>query len=227
MKKKLLVFFYITFFSTGLVNISFSQETKTIETKNKIITEIKLPTPDLNSGKSLMQALKERRSTRSFSTKELPLNILSNLLWAAKGTNRSESKGITAPSAHNWQEIDVYVAKKEALYIYDPETHSLHPVLKKDIREKTGIQKFTQIAPVNLIYVANLQKMSGAAKDDKIFYSATDTGFISQNVYLFCASENLATVVLGWVDKPGLEQAMNLTKDKKVILTQPVGYPEK
>jgi len=227
MTKKLFLIYAITFLTTSLIKLSFSQETPPAEAPSPTVKTIKLPSPDLNGGKMLMQALKDRHSTRSFSTKELPLNILSNLLWAARGINRTESHGITVPSAHNWQEIDVYVAKKEALYIYDPNSHSLYPVLKKDIRKDTGIQKFTEIAPINLIYVANFPKMTGASIEEKTFYSGIDTGFISQNVYLFCASENLATVVLGWVDKEKLEQAMHLTKDKKVILTQPVGFHKK
>ena len=226
MPKKLFVIFSITFFCSTAINSSFCQNIKQTQDQSQQIQAIKLPAPELQSGKLLMQALKNRHSTRSFSTKELPLNILSNLLWAAKGINRSESKKLTAPSAHNWQEIDIYVATKEALYSYDPQSHSLNPVLKKDIRKNTGIQNFTEVAPVNLIYVANFAKMTGASNEDKIFYSATDTGFISQNVYLFCASENLATVVLGWVDKPTLKKVMGLTEDKRIILTQPVGYPE-
>ena len=95
----------------------------------------------------------------------------------------------------------------------------------KDIREFTGKQDFTQKAPLNLIYVVDYSRMSTNSKN-KAFYSATDTGFISQNVYLFCASENLATVVLGWVDKPALKKIMELKEDQEIILTQPVGYPE-
>ena len=98
--------------------------------------------------------------------------------------------------------------------------------MNKDIREYTGYQEFANIAPVVFIYVADFSKMQGDVKT-KTFYSAVDTGFISQNVYLYCAEKGLSTVVLGWVNKDKLTGIMNLDKDKQVILTQPVGYPEK
>jgi len=183
---------------------------------------IKLNAPNMYGGKPLMIALKQRKSDRSFSRKDLPLDVLSNLLWAASGINRPNGK-LTSPTASNWQEIDIYVALKKGLYLYDRKKNTLRGVLAEDIRQYVGRQDFTQIAPVNLIFVANFSKMSDNL-DNNIFYSATDTGFISQNVYLFCASEDLATVVLGYVDKPLLEKKMRLNKDQRVILTQPVGY---
>ncbi|MBU4313115.1 MAG: SagB/ThcOx family dehydrogenase [Candidatus Omnitrophica bacterium] len=186
---------------------------------------IELSKPDLERGRSLMQALKERKSNREFSEKEIPLDIISNLLWAASGVNRPDSGNITVPSAHNWQEIDIYVAMQKGLYLYNTKKHILEPVMVKDIREFTGIQSFTQAAPVSLIYVADFSRMGGYTEEGD-FYSATDTGFISQNVYLFCASEGLSTVVLGWVDRPALSKAMSLRDDQKIILTQPVGYPK-
>ena len=185
---------------------------------------IELSAPEMGRGKLLMQALKERQSNRDFSDKELPLNIISNLLWAASGVNRPDSGKLTAPTAKNWQEIDIYVAMREGLYLYNPKKHILEPVIAKDIREFTGLQGFTARAPLDLIYVVDYSRTDGN-QEGKEFYSTVDTGFISQNVYLFCASENLATVVLGWVDKPALAKIMNLRKDQKVILTQPVGYP--
>ena len=187
---------------------------------------IKLPAPRTDSGIPLMEALSKRKTTRSFSEKELPPQVLSDLLWAAFGINRKDSGKRTAPSAVNWQEIDIYVAREDGLFLYDAVSHSLKPVLSEDIREITGLQDFTQQAPVNLIYVADFSRMMGADPEKKVFYSAADTGFISQNVYLFCASGGLATVVLGMVDKPALEKKMGLRNDQKVILTQPVGYPE-
>jgi len=189
------------------------------------IKPIQLSQPDFNRGKSLMLSLKERQSRRQLSSRDLPLDLLSNLMWSAYGVNRPESGGRTAPSAVNWQEIDIYVAMPSGLYLYEPKQNFLNPVISKDIREFAGKQAFVKTSPVVLIYVANLSKMSKDAAD-RSFYSAVDTGYISQNVYLFCASEGLATVVLGWVDKEGLAKVMNLRDDQKVILTQPVGYPE-
>lgn len=187
---------------------------------------IKLSAPQLGKGKSLMQALNERRSTRAFSSKELPHEVLSNLLWAAFGINRPDLGKRTAPSAMNFQEIEIYVAMKKGLYLYNPAESVLEPIIAKDIREFVGKQEFTQAAPVNLIYVADFSKMKGE-DESKVFYSAIDTGFISQNVYLFCASEGLATVVIGWVEKDKLADMMDLTENKKIIVAQPVGYPKK
>ncbi len=216
MKKMLLVLSFIIVCSTA----SFGQK----------FEPIKLLRPQTDGGKPLMQVLKARKSSRVFSNKKLPPQVLSNLLWAAFGVNRQVSGKTgkrTAPSAKNWQEIDIYVALAEGLYLYNAKENILNPVLAKDIRAATGRQKFTQEAPVNLIFVANLEKMGRADKKSKDFYSATDTGFISQNVYLFCASEGLATVVLGYVDKPALSREMGLKANQLVILTQPVGYPKK
>jgi len=174
-----------------------------------------------------MQVLKARSSSREFAAKKLPVQILSDLLWAACGINRPETGKRTAPSARNWQEIDVYVAAEEALYLYDAKKHILEPVSGEDIRAFTGKQGFVKTAPVNLVYVSDLSKISARSMDDKLFYSATDTGFISQNVYLYCASAGLVTVVRGYVDKPALEKKMGLRPDQKVILAQTVGYPKK
>ena len=190
------------------------------------LSAIKLPPPNLNSGKSLMQSLQARKSSRDFSTKKIPVQILSNLLWAACGINRPESGKRTAPSAVNWQEIDIYVAMAEGLYLYSAKEHILKPVLNRDIRALTGKQSFVKEVPVNLIYVADFSKISKADIEEKNLYSAADTGFISQNVYLYCASEGLATVVRGMIDKDALSKSMNLTDNQKIILAQTVGYPE-
>ena len=187
---------------------------------------IKLLAPRAEGGKSLVQALKERKTLREFSPRELPLQVLSEMLWAACGINRPDSGGRTAPSAMDMQEIDIYVATKDGLYLFDAKENILQPILAEDIRGLTGKQAFVKEAPVNLIYVANLSKMSKLSPEDANFYAATDTGFISENVYLYCASEGLATVVRGWVDKPALAKAMKLGSDKMIVLAQTVGYPK-
>lgn len=188
---------------------------------------IQLPKPRLEAGKPLMQALKARQSSRAFSSEKLPLPTLSDLLWAACGINRADSGKRTAPTARNCQEIDVYVATVEGLYLYDVPAHALKPIAVGDIRELTGKQPFVKEAPVNLIFVADRAKMGKGSDGDKDFYSATDTGFVSQNVYLFCASEGLATVVRGMVDREALAKAMKLRPDQKIILAQTVGWPKK
>lgn len=186
---------------------------------------VRLPPPQTEGGKPLMQALRERHSTREFSAKALPRQVLSNLLWAAAGVNRPASGQRTAPSARDWREIDVYVATAEGMYRYDAATHALTPVVARDLRAAAGMQDFVATAPVNLIYVADFDRMEGAAAEQKEFYAATDAGFIAQNVYLYCASENLATVVRGSVDRDALAKAMGLASHQRIILAQTVGYP--
>lgn len=191
------------------------------------IKPIKLLAAQTQSGKPLMRVLKDRKSIREFSSQELPLQVLSDLLWAACGINRLDSGHRTAPSAMNMQEIDIYIAMPQGLYLFDAKANILMPVLSTDIRGLTGQQPFVKDAPINLIYVADLSKMSQLSAADADFYAATDTGFISQNVYLFCASFELATVVRGWLDKPVLAKAMGLKDNQRIILAQTVGYPKK
>jgi len=186
---------------------------------------IQLPQPQMQGGRPLMQVLKERSSKRSFSSEKLPLQVLSNLLWAAFGINRPESGHRTAPSAKNWQEIDIYVAMAEGLYLYDAKSNQLHKILSEDIRAMTGTQPFVKDAPINLVYVADNSRMSNASQDEAERYSAADTGFIAENVYLYCASERLATVVRGSVPREELARAMKLRPEQHIILAQTVGYP--
>ncbi|MCX6993900.1 MAG: SagB/ThcOx family dehydrogenase [Kiritimatiellaeota bacterium] len=187
-----------------------------------------LPAPQLDKGRPLMQVLKDRQSRRDISPdKKLSLQELSDLLWAACGINRPDSGKRTAPTASNSQEIDIYVATAEGLFLYEVKGHKLDPVLQEDVRQAAGKQAFVQTAPVVLIFVADEARMGRRSESDKAFYSATDTGFVSQNVYLYCASEGLATVVIGMVDKPKLAAKMKLRPEQKVILTQPVGYSAK
>lgn len=188
---------------------------------------IELPKAQTDGGRPLMQVLQDRHSTREFKSEKLPLPVLSNLLWAAFGVNRPDSGKRTAPSARNQQEIDVYVALAEGLYVYDAKAHRLNPVVAEDVRAATGGQDFVKEAPVNLVYVADFAKTGNATAEDRNFYSAVDTGFIAQNVYLFCASEGLAAVVRGMVDRPALAKLMKLRPDQKIVVAQTVGYPKK
>lgn len=185
---------------------------------------VKLAAPETEGGMPLMRALQQRRSLREFTSEELSGQELSNLLWAAFGVNRSDSGKRTAPSAVNWQEIDVFVAMKTGLYLYRAGDHSLNLVLAEDIRSLTGNQDFVKQAPVNLIFVADYDKITRGDENQKLFYSAADTGFISQNVYLFCASEGLGTVVRGLVDREPLAEKMKLRPNQKIVFAQTVGH---
>ena len=188
---------------------------------------VPLPKPQVDGGRPLMRVLKDRSSTRSFGPEKLSVQVLSNLLWAAFGINRPDTGKRTAPTAVNRQEIDIYVATADGLYLYEAKRQALKLLLSGDIRALTGRQDFVKEAPVNLIYVADFSRMGTAPKEDKEIYSAADTGFISQNVYLYCASERLATVVRGSIDKQALAKAMNLRPYQKIILAQSVGYHRK
>lgn len=185
---------------------------------------ILLPPPQLDSGRPLMQVVKDRRSARAFSPKPLPTQVLANLLWAAFGVNRQDSGGRTAPSASNSRDMDIYVATADGLFLYDAKGHKLQPVLGEDIRALAGRQAFVKDAPVNLIYVSDLAKMKAAA-EDREFYAGAHAGFIGQNVYLYCASEGLATVVRASIDRPALARRMGLRPEQKITLAQSVGYP--
>ena len=159
---------------------------------------VQLPEPQITGGKPLMEALKDRQTIRTFSSEKLPVQMMSNLLWAAFGINRPDSGRRTAPSAVNWQEIDIYVTTEDGVYLYDASQNMLQPVLAKDIRAMTGTQPFVGDAALNLVYVADYSKMGGNNDEGRARTSMADTGFIGQNVYLFCASEGLATVVRVW-----------------------------
>jgi SagB-type dehydrogenase family enzyme len=185
---------------------------------------VQLPPPQTEIGKPLMQALKLRQSSRSFDSKALPLQEVSNLLWAACGVNRPESGKRTAPSAMNWQEVDVYVALAEGVFLYDAKANNLNPVIAKDLRSVTGSQGFVASAPLNLVYVADLSRVSRASDEDKILYTAADVGFMAENVYLYCASQGLAVVVRGSVDRASLAEVFKLRPGQKIILAQTVGY---
>jgi SagB-type dehydrogenase family enzyme len=199
-----------------MINILFAQD----------LVKIQLDPPQFAKGKPLMMALKERRSTREFSERKLPMRELSDLLWAANGINREEGKH-TAPTAMNYQEFDIYVVMEEGIFLYDPFNNQLITIVTGDFRKFTGKQDFVSIAPINLVYVSNLSKISSkGSENDKIQWSNIDVGFISQNVYLYCASENLGTVVRGYLDKDNLAKIMKLKPDQKIILAQTVGYPK-
>ena len=180
----------------------------------------------MEGGKPLMQALKERATARAFSPEKLPDQTLSNLLWAAFGVNRPDGRR-TAPSAMNRQEIDIYVVAANGTFVYEAKTHSLVPVVPEDLRALAGTQAFVKEAPVTLIFVADYARMGTASTEQKDLYAPADAGFIGQNVYLFCASEGLATGVRAMIDRAALAKALKLRSDQKIILAQSVGYPKK
>ncbi len=171
-----------------------------------------------------MAALAARRSTRAFSPRQISAQLLSNLLWAAAGVNRDDGRR-TAPSARNRQEIDIYVAMAQGVLIYDASAHRLTAVLNDDVREQTGMQDYVGAAPINLVYVADFSRMLGRNDEERLINAWGATGFIAQNVYLYCASERLATIVRGSVDRDALSSTLNLRPSQHITLAQTVGYP--
>ena len=185
---------------------------------------VALPPPRRKGGKPLIEALAFRRSTREYSDRPLPLQVLSDLLWSAFGVNRP-SGDRTAPYWRHIMVIDVYAAMADGVWLYEPKGHALRPHLRADIRAQTGQQDFVGTAPLNLIYVAHGDRMQDISPAERRLYASTDTGFIGQNVYLFCASEGLATVFRGAVDYEKLDKTMQLGADQFVTFAQTVGYP--
>jgi nitroreductase len=184
-----------------------------------------LPNPRREAGKPLMQALQLRRSIREFSPRPLPAQLLSDLLWAAYGINRP-SGDRTAPYWRHIMVIDVYAAMADGVWLYDPKQHALRPHLETDIRAQTGLQDFVATAPLNLVYVAHGEKMKDISPEGRRLYASVDAAFAGQNVYLYCASEGLATVFRGAVDYEKLTQAMRLEDGQFVTFAQTVGYPQ-
>jgi nitroreductase len=186
-------------------------------------TVLELPPPRSEGGKPLIEALKLRRSTREYSERPLPAQVLSDLLWAAYGINRP-SGDRTAPYWRHIMVIDVYAAMADGLWLYEPKRHVLLSHLRTDIRALTGLQDFAAKAPLNLVYVAHGERMPDISATDRRLYASVDAGFIGQNVYLFCASEGLATVFRGAVDYDKLNRTMQLGEGQFVTFAQTVGY---
>lgn len=195
-----------------------------------MLKTIKLPIPQMDLVFPLMKAMEKRRSKRKWKNELLSSQELSNLLWVACGITKKETKTSkskrTSPSACNSQEIKVYVTLASGLFLYDEKEHQLIQIHSKDIRENIGTQKMMHNAPVGLIYVSDYSKMTNFLfknDEERWFMSAADTGFISQNVYLYCAATKLNTVVLGLINREKLQNAMHLTDNEKVVFTQVVG----
>jgi SagB-type dehydrogenase family enzyme len=186
--------------------------------------EIKLPEPQRTGGMPLLDALNNRQSTREFSEREIDLQILSNLLWAGWGFNRETGKR-TAPSSQNLQEIDIYVVKADGFYLYDAKNQSIIKLGDDDLRSTTGTQDFVSSAPLNLVYVADLDKAKAKNFEDQPTASYANTGFIAQNIYLYCASKGLGAVVRGSFPNE-LSDKLKLREHQRIILAQTIGWPK-
>ena len=188
---------------------------------------VQLPAPRTAGGKPLMQALKLRATSRAFAPEPLPPQTVADLLWAAWGINRPGEGKRTAPSARNWQEIDLLLVDAGGAWRYDAAANSLEPLVSGDLRHLTGGQDFVKDAPLTLVFVADPARMKGSEAASREAYAYADAAFISQNVYLYCASEGLATGVRAMVDRPALAKALGLGADRIVVFAQSVGYPRR
>jgi hypothetical protein len=203
---------------------------------------IELPRAALDHGTSVLKALQQRKTIREISEEKVSLRVLSNLLWSACGVNRKKGPfgipGRTAASASNSQEIDLYVAMEEGIYLYEPFHHKLVPVIEGDLRTLAigaGQANFAAVAPVHLIYIVDINKLSNTSgyqepglQDPEIqkSYYYVDTGLVAGNVYLFAASQGLAS----WFhncNKSSLTAKLKLRADQRVLFSQTVGYSVK
>jgi hypothetical protein len=213
-----------------------------LNTSAEGLVPIELPKPAFDGGKAVSKALQQRKTTREIRDKKLSLPVLSNLLWAAWGVNRTKGPfgipGRTAASASNSQEIDLYVAMEQGTYLYDAFHHRLVPVVAGDLRALAigpGQASSVAKAPVQLIYVVDVDRLSHTSgyqepglQDPEIqrSYYYVDTGLIAGNVYLFAASQRLAS----WFhncNRPGLAAKLHLRAEQRVLFGQTVGYAAK
>lgn len=183
----------------------------------------RLPAPAQAGGLPLYDALMQRQSQREFAPEALTDTQLSQLLWCVAGINRPSLGGRTAPSAMNAQEVRVYVATAQGLFLYEPADHALHHVAAADVRRVSGYQDFVDTAPLDLIYVADHTRMTLVPAARREAYAFAAAGAMAQNAYLCCAAEGLATVARAWFDAQALGRAMGLGNDQQLLLAQTVG----
>ena len=185
-----------------------------------------LPPPVAGMESTLKAALEQRRTIRTIREEEMPIDLVSSLLWSAYGINREEQNLRVVPSAVNVQEFDIYLFDRQGIYLYDAQKNILKMVLEGDHRAEISGQKHFAQAPVSVVIVANYDRMT-VFKDESVrdFYAAVDCGYVSQNIYLFCASANLATVACGAINRDELTKMMGI-KNGKPMLAHPVGFGE-
>jgi SagB-type dehydrogenase family enzyme len=192
----------------------------------QVLQDIKLNAPDMDRGLTIMKAFEKRASATSFSSRELSLQDLSDLLWASAGINRPENGKRTSPTAVNAQDIDVYVLMKSGAYLYDAKTHTLKGVAAGDNRKMVS-ERQTNFAnaPVMLVMVSDISRFRGDDRDLKLTWAAMDAGIVSQNIAIFCAGTGLVTRPRASMDTEGLKKLLELSPTQYPLLNNPVGYP--
>lgn len=186
---------------------------------------LELPLPRLDST-ALREAFLQRSSARTFQTRPLDPQSLSNLLWAANGVNRPKTGGRTAPSAYDWRHVDLYLADANGAWLYLATQHALERVGEKDIRSFTGVQDFVKTAPLTIVLVSDEGKIDPKEPDEmRAIFSGVSAGAIAQNIYLYAAASGLNTVVRASIERPALHDALGLRKEQKIVVAQTVGFP--
>ncbi len=186
---------------------------------------IKLMEPSFDEGLTLMQALKERRSSSGFTEKEIPLQDLSNIIWAALGVNRPDGRR-TAPTGPNRQEIELYAFFKTGVYWYNYKDNTLELVKNGDYRSITGRRDAAE-AYLDLLFIADTDKTGpGQKPGDANTVSYVNVGYVSQNVYLACANAGIGSRARGGWDQKKVVETLGLKDSMVVVLGQTVGYCE-
>jgi SagB-type dehydrogenase family enzyme len=214
--QKMKTFLYIIIFSLS-GGLLFSQDLK----------KIKLENPDMSRGLNVMQALEKRASASAFSSESLSSRDLSDLLWAAAGVNRTDSKKRTSPTAVNAQDIDLYVFLKEGVYLYDYMEHALTPVVKGDFRSiVAGKQPDFAKAPVFVLMVSDISRFK-TDESTKMSWAAMDAGIVSQNINIFCAAIGMNTRTRAYMEQDKIRETLKLKETQYPMLNNPVSYPVK
>lgn len=197
-------------------------------TSCKAQDNIQLPKPSMDNKVTLMQALQNRHSSREYADKQVPDDVLSTVLWAACGINRPNEGKITAPSAINAQDIQVYVVRKDGAYLYKPEENNLKKVSNKDLRTAVaGRQSFAASAPVSLVLVSNHNKFAQQLPNEaKARMGIVDAGYVSENICLACSSLGLNTVPRMTMNSETLKKELNLDDNYDFVLNSQIGYPK-
>lgn len=224
--KEVSLFSLLALTGSGLLQACQLQPTKLTDTPAAIPTEKSTTSPIAANPSTLMEALKNRKSATAFQTQSLPKDMLLDLLWAAWGVNRPDSGKRTAPSAMNSQEIDIYVLLSDGAFVYDAKANQIVSVLNQDIRTKAGTHGSIKDAPVQLLFVADYAKFRAGSQTERQSWSACHTGFIGQNVYLYCASQGLAARFYAGLDRAALKETLKLRDDQVIVFAQAVGYPK-
>lgn len=186
--------------------------------------DIELPQPNVEPAMSLNEALMIRKTDRNYTSDELPLELLSHVLWCAYGINRPESHRRTVPSARNVQEMELYVLSKDGVYLYNTEKNILSYIKSGDYRAKISSQEHFAVAPFAIVIVADAKKLDSFPDDLVDFYMGLDCGYVSQDIYLAAAADGLGTVACGAIDRKALTSILNLSKTQKIMLAHPLGF---